>query len=274
MKLVATLTSDGTMAVAGAVVVVVSPFGTIGRGKVVQGQLVASAELGAVWGLLVDGRPIAAFVVSVDGETVDLGELIQVPEGWPIPQFHAKDGLVFAVPRSLRALRANSASRLAANVPGVTEKGATFGGLVGSVAQQIGGINSLKSGVSLMDAKVSLKGIPMSSSEALGLNFPSADVAATGVGLSELAFTLKPERSVSDSGTPPTTATVVPDVVGYTRDLAVRKLSKTGLVADTVTQLVSLNAQNGRILRQVPVPGTAVSPGAIVRLFLGKQGAP
>jgi hypothetical protein len=255
-----------------ATVEMVGPAARIARGKVTQGRLSLVAEPTAVWGLLINGQPVAALVAAVDNESTDLGEIVLVPQGLPLPLFHAREGLVFGAPRAMtgqpRATRAAAATDATLNNASLT-----FGGLVGSVAQQLNSAVTAKSGLSLIDARVSVKGVPTASNDALSLAFPTAEIAATGIGLSELSFTLRPQTAVANPSQPNPPSILVPDLIGYTRDLAVRKLAKLGLIAEISTQVVVNPKDAGRVLRQSLVRGAAVASGAVVRLFVGKHGA-
>jgi len=268
------VTSADDVPLARGTVAIVGPAGVVGRGVVSAGKFSLSAEPSAVWGLTIDDRPVACLVASFDEAGVDLGEIVLFSQGAPMALFHAKGGLVFGAPLSLMTgARALGAAAAPAAAPLPTKAGVTFGKLVGDVALQLGALPSTKTGFSLQDAKVSIKGVPTTTEGAVGLEFPSEGVAATGIGLSELAFTLKPRESTTE--TQPTTkpTIAVPDLTSYTRDLAARKLQQVGLLVDTVAQAVRTPNDVGRILQQSPAGGALVPVGTVVRLFVGKRGA-
>jgi beta-lactam-binding protein with PASTA domain len=68
------------------------------------------------------------------------------------------------------------------------------------------------------------------------------------------------------------TGPAVPNLVGYARELATRKLAAMGLLSDVSSVIVEQASQEGRIIRQVPGAGTTAAPGTVVRLFVGKLG--
>lgn len=76
----------------------------------------------------------------------------------------------------------------------------------------------------------------------------------------------------------PTTVTatdqpVVPDVRGYTSQMAVRRLQSVGLRSRTVAQYVPADraaADHGRVLQQRPGPGQQLAVGTEVELFVGR----
>lgn len=276
MKFTGRVTTADDAPLAEGVVEMVGPSGVLGRGKVVNGSFSLSAEPTAIWGLLIDGNAVVAAVASVQDQSVDVGEIVLFSKGVPMDLFHAKGGLAFGAPLSLltgsRALRAAVPSAAAAATPS-TKTSVSFGNLVGGVALQLGKIPSGDSGLQLQDAKISVKGVPTTTDDAVGLTFPSEEVAATGVGLSELTFTLKPKGPATEQPSTSSGNVTVPDLKGYTRDLAVRKLAKLGLLADTVGQIVKASKDAGRVLNQSPAGGAATPPGAVIRLFVGKSGA-
>ena len=154
-----------------------------------------------------------------------------------------------------------------------TKSGVTFGKLVGDVALQLGALPTAKSGFSLQDAKVSIKGVPTATDGAVGLEFPSEAVAATGIGLSELAFTLKPHGTTPATQPTDKPTIAVPELGSYTRDLAARKLEQAGLLVEVLAQAARTPKDIGRVLHQSPASGSTVPVGSVVRLFVGKSGA-
>jgi hypothetical protein len=269
----------------------------IGRGVVAEGGLDITAEAGPVWGLLINGQPVVAFPAAVKGDTVDLGEINLLAQGVACPAFHARDGRVFGHPFTEKletALPAPSGetpptqppTEPAPTLPGdgqtlprdtiprepvALRTGLTFSGLVGSTAQQLGAVTALKSGFNLTGASVRVKGVPTVSEDAIGLDFPNAELAATGAGLSEISFTMRPPADTAPPVVEPA-GTTVPDLLGYARELATRKLAAMSLLSDVSSVIVEQAAQEGRIVRQVPGAGTTAAPGTVVRLFVGKRG--
>jgi hypothetical protein len=256
----------------------------IGTGSVRDGALSASAEPGAVWGLLIDGLPVVAFPVSSDGEVVDLGEILILAEGLPWPAFHAKDGRVYGIARAAREATAAPAP-VVPQPPGVAGEaiGAgpapvlrtrmTFGEMFGSTARQLASAaDTLQTRFVLSDATVRLKGVPSAGQDALSLEFPSADVAATAVGLSEVAFSIRASREAVAPAPAPVAGASVPQLVGYTRELALRKAATAGFVAELSHELTANAGDEGRVVRQLPGAASLSTPGGLIRLYIGKRG--
>jgi PASTA domain len=269
--------SDGQPLARGAVDIVIpegETFTAIGHGEVVDGNLDATADPGPVWGLVIDNRPILTFPVGVEGDIVDLGRIDLLDRGVESRAFHAPDGLVFSTPA-----QPPTPTRFGATAPtprSLLERPVlTFGGLVGSSAEQLSASVTTRSAVQLTGANVRVRGVPTVSEEAIALELPDSELAATGSGLSELSFTLQPRASTTVAPTPapqPTGGLTVPNLVGYSRELALRKLGALGLVGEVNTVIVTQTTDAGRIVRQLPTAGTSVGSGALVRLFVGKTG--
>jgi hypothetical protein len=267
-------------------------IGRVGAGKVGQGALSLEADPGPVWGLRIDGRPVVATVASSDGSSADLGEIILFADGFAWPVFHALDGRVFGLPRVARieaALKADAppgqprepveppavpAGEPTTGRPVATRGGLTFGALLGSTARQLSTVVTSTKGLQLAGANITIKGVPTATDDAIGLEFPNAELAAAGTGLSELSFTLKPRGDIEPPPAPDTpSGQAVPDLLGYTRDLAVRKLATLRLASEVREEITADSTRVGRVVRQFPRPGEAVSASTLVRIFIGKQGA-
>ena len=274
------LAADGSP-LAAAKVDVVSATGTkvasIGRGTVKAGVLSATAKDVPVWALRIDGQPVIAIVVSFDGTTADVGEIVLAAQPTTWPAFHSPDGLIFGAPSAaapvqpLRAVIAPTATTTTALGIG-TRGGLTFGGLLGSAAQQLNSVVATSEGVQLTSANITIKGLPTATEDALALEFPTAELAAAGTGLSELSFTVKsvgPAAAV----TPQPSGPVLPDLSSYTRDLAVRKLAALNLVADVRDEITADRARVGRVLRQIPAAGQPVASAHAVQIYIGRLGA-
>jgi hypothetical protein len=274
-------------ALATGLVEIVMPKGSeitlLARGKIDQGRFSLEADPGPVWGLRIDGRPVAATVASSDGATADLGDIGLVADGIAWPMFHARDGRVFGVPTAARpSLTSDGASGDTSPPPPptttdrvvATRTGLTFGGLLGSSARQLTTVATAVKGLSLAGANITIKGVPTATEDAIGLDFPNAELAAAGTGLSELSFVFRPTGDTEPSPQPPTpVGPTVPDVRGYTRELALRKLAALRMVAEARDEITSDATKVGRVVRQFPAPGTAVDAATPVRIFVGKQGA-
>jgi hypothetical protein len=204
---------------------------------------------------------------------VDLGEiaLTTEPVRWPI--FHAPDGMVIGMPGhvlSARPLRALTAAAAETSTTGIgTRGGLTFGKLLGSTVEQISSVVTAGTGVQLANASITIKGVPTATEEAIAMEFPTPELAAAGTGLSEVSFTVKPV------GPPPIdkpepSGPGLPDLRGYTRDLAIRKLGAVHRVAEVRDEIISDPAKAGRVVRQIPAAGQSVASTHVVQIFVGK----
>lgn len=265
MKFTAKVTGADGAPVLKAAVELVSMDGKRWAGRVSDGKLALDAEPSAVWGLLIDDAPVMAVPVEASANEVDLGEIVLVKAGVTWPVFHARADRVYGVPR---AVVAQTGAEEAPSGRDVKRAGLSLGELLGSTAQQLTQTAPNKVGLRLTSANVLVKGIPTATGDAFGLEFPTREVAATGAGLSEVAFTLKPE-SHGNAPAPPTSGIEIPNLVGYTRDLASRKLATLGLSGEFTNQVVQDENSTGRVLRMLPRAGTRVPAQAVVRLFIG-----
>jgi PASTA domain-containing protein len=260
---------------------------TIGKGMITDGVLSADADAGAVWGVWIDKRAVIAFPVSSTAEVVDLGEIVLVGDGLPWPAFHAPDGRVYGVPRAAVAKDASAGGSASATpvtsprmvpidepMPRVVSK-MTFGDLVGNTARQLAdAATTVRSNFVLSGATVTLKGVPSGTEDAISLEFPTSDVAASGVGLSELSFSIRPtvEAPPPQPTQPAPSGSPVPDLTGYTRELAVRKAAAAGFIAEVNNAIVTDAAEAGRVIRQRPEAGSALASHGVIRLYIGKRG--
>jgi hypothetical protein len=124
-------------------------------------------------------------------------------------------------------------------------------------------------GLQWTNANITIKGVPTATEDALGLEFPNAELAAAGTGLSELSFTLKPVGPAT-TVPPQPLGPPLPDLGGYTRDLAVRKLAALHLVAEVRDEITGDRTRVGRVLRQIPAAGQPVATAPVVQIFVGK----
>jgi len=283
VKFVAKVAStDGPLARAS--VDIVAPEGgsitVIGRGTVERGALAADADPRAIWGIWIDRRPIIAFPASIDGEAVDLGEIVMLADGMEWPAFHARDGRVYGVPRAAQTVsRAPSEPAPAPGprppiprepVPTLRSR-MTFGEVLGSTARQLKQATIDTSDFRLAGATITLKGVPSATDEALSLEFPTAEMVTSGVGLSEISFAIRPAQESAAPEQPSTPASRVPDVVGYTREFAVRKIAAAGFVAEVNYEMTSDSSLAGKVIRHVPPGGNTLAPGGLIRVYVGKQ---
>jgi hypothetical protein len=277
------VSTDGELLARGTlqiVAVVRKVITVVAEATISQGDWTVDAEPGTVWGLRIDGKPVVATVVASDGATADLGDMLLIADGVPWPVFHAPDGRVFGVPPAARPASTKEPAPTqpptqpppppAETTPRVgTRTSLTFGKLLGSTAQQLSSAVVAANRLTLAGANVTIKGVPVATDEDLAIEFPNAELAAAGVGLSEVSFTLKPRGDIEQL--PPAPAgPAIPDLRGYTRELAVRKLTALGLASEVRSEVVTARASNGRVVRQVPAAGEPVSATTIVQIHVGK----
>jgi len=303
MRVVARITRGGQALAQGKAELVALEDGEVvvlRSGRVADGRVSLTAELGPIWGLRIDGLAVLAAPLGTSkGATLDLGEIALLPTPLELAAFHAGDGRVHGVPSRL-ATSATSARAAAPVAARATTIGATVGAtagavaadataiggdtadtgkvalsmgkLLGSVAEQLRTSVVVESGFQLGAASVKIKGVPTTATDALGLILPStADIASGGAGMSEVSFDLRPslegvrpEKPIDPSGPS------VPEVVGYSRELALRKLSALGYLTQVRSEIVSDGGLEGRVVRQIPKAGMVTAAGSVVSLFVAK----
>jgi hypothetical protein len=274
MRFVASVATTGGEPVSGVKVELLTLAGSLAEGVVKGGRLALSVDetVPPVWALAFDGQPVLAFPVEATEDVVDLGEIVTSPDGWPWPAFHAPDGRVFGVPRALPQVTAEPAG----GQPTPSESTIDFGAavplrvLLDSTTQQIEQVAASADRLKLTGATVTVRGLPSGSGSDFGLSFPEAELARNATGLSELSFGLRPDISRPLDTPAPQTTTALPDLTGYTRDLAVRKLEAAGLTVTVASEVVTEPRAVGRVVRQMPPAGHPADPEVPVQIFVGK----
>lgn len=178
-------------------------------------------------------------------------------------QLHDPDDYVLSDPASVRATSLESAP---------TADAVPLEQLAGSASEQLGAtsrrLDAAAHPMRLGDVQVTLRGaLSPTKAHALAMRFQD-DLAAGSA--SEVVLDFRPSEAPSGAEA----AITVPDVRGYTRSLAERKVALAGLVARPVLVTVDDTAQAGRIQRQRPAPGSSARLGDRVHLFLGRPTAP
>ena len=246
---------------------------TIGTGTVADGTLSATADPGPVWGVRIDRQAIVAFPISVAGDVVDLGEIVMVDGGLAWPAFHATDGRVYGIPRAARPGK-SPAARLALADDDMTRPVSkmTFAEMFSSTARQMAEATTTSgTNLALGGATVTLKGLASRDADAIALEFPTPEVAAGNPELSVLSFSIQPPAETN--GAPPVQpppSPTVPYLIGYTRDLAVRKAALAGFITEVNSEIVGDAADTGTVVRQIPSRDAPLPAGGLIRLFIGK----
>jgi len=244
----------------------------IATGKIDQGSLSIEATPGPVWGLRINSRPVLAVVISSDGErTANLGDIVLSDAGVAWPAFHAPDGRVFGLARAPFVVTAlGRGGQPTARVE--TKTGLTFGAMLGSTAQQLNPVVVQRSGFRFDAANIVVRGVPTVTQDALGLDFPNAELAAAGAGLSEIVSLAQtgrrqgPGHRYRRSGAADSARRV-----GYTRELAVRKLTADSVPSELHDEVTTDAVKAERVLRQFPSWGTTIADDTVVRIFIGKR---
>jgi len=146
----------------------------------------------------------------------------------------------------------------------------TFADVLSSTARQLGGVRLTESPLAFTGASITLKGIPVATNDAIGLEFPDADLIKSGVGLSELRFAVE-TKTAPQTPKPTTEQPATPDLVGYTAELAQRKAIGRGFTVELNREIVTAERDVGRVVRQAPAAGSEPLPNAIMRLYIGKR---
>ena len=273
MRFVASVATTGGEPVSGVKVELLTVAGSLAEGVVKGGKLALSVDAAVppVWALAFDEQPVLAFPVKATEDVVELGEIVTSRDGWPWPAFHAPDGLVFGVPRALTELTAAPGDGQP-STPGNT---IDFGDavplrvLLDSTAQQVEHVAASADRLKITGATVTVRGLPSGSGSDFSLTFPEAELAKNVNGLSEVSFALRPDISRPLDTPPPQTTTALPDLTGYTRDLAVRKLAAAGHTVAVASEVVTEPRAVGRVVRQTPPAGHPADAEVPVQIFVG-----
>lgn len=275
MRIVARVATTDGQPVSGVKVQVLTVDRSLAQGVLKGGKLAVSVEgtLPPVWALAFDGQPVLAFPVKASDDVIDLGEIVTSPDGWPFPAFHAPDGRVFGVSRAMLEWTA----QLADARPSTPETAIDFAKavplrvLLDSSTQQLATVAMAADRLKLTGATVTVRGLPSGSGSDFSLSFPEAELAKNANGLSELSFALRPDVArLRGTPTAPEPTTVLPNLTGYTRDLAVRKLAAAGHAVIVASEVVSESRAVGRVVRQTPPAGHPADPDVPVQIFIGK----
>lgn len=154
-----------------------------------------------------------------------------------------------------------------------TRKTYSLSELVSGAGAQVGTASTSvsTSGVSLGEVKLTIRGVA-APTEAGAVGLSLDETSRDGAVLSELSTRYVPGQPTAPTGTPAaeSAAPATPDLRGYTRQMAARKLAGLGLQATFATLSVPPGSPDlGRVVRQSPPPGAPASPGGTLRLFLG-----
>ncbi|MDH5670842.1 MAG: PASTA domain-containing protein [Myxococcales bacterium] len=286
MKVVATVRDEdgGLLARAAVTAVEARTNGPreIAEGRISQGKLSVSFETNSAWGLLIEGRPVLIAPRVATARSVDLGELVLRKQGLPVPVFHASDGLVFGVPAELHVhlqaaqrrsmgdgARAAATGDPTADAVASTERiQMSFGDALGSTTRQLHEATVADTNFTLASVTVNLKGIPTASDNSIGLEFPDAELIKSGAALSELTFNVSPRAQATEPAA--ASGPALPDLTGYTPELAQRKAAALALTTELHAEVVSDARRAGVVVRQLPVAGSIADPDNLLRLYVGK----
>lgn len=228
-----------------------------------------------VLGLRVDGRPVVVVPNPLPENAVDLGVLVvsesplfastafpceKVCYGLPAALYAPADPQPVAAKRTVSAVVSDTALQLEAARSSV-EKTSTY---------------------TLGQVSITMKGVLGEEGDRTTLSL-APDSVLDAAAYSEVAFVLDPRTPAGSGSTSPTeptdpnpddpTAPRMPDLRGYTRALAERKLAQLGLAGSfdgiAVDPTGEGARQVGRVVTQLPPPDAPLGNGR-VRLFLGR----
>ena len=268
--------ADGLPLAAGEVSVH-GPRGTrmvvLGRGQVEAGRLQVEAELGPVWGLRIDGRAVLTWPQALEADTLRLVPLRLRTAPVVLPVVHALRSAVWGWPAALDAVAEAVADAPAAAraVPAAAalRPGVPISTLLGNAATQIREVSLTDSGLQLGTTSLKLTGIASNNGDVIGIKFPElAEELAAGSAMSELSVSFTPPAQPPAPPAPVAPTPLVPDLGGYTRALALRKLTALRYSAQVRTAGVADASQQGKVLRQMPRAGEPLVAGSTVVLFI------
>jgi hypothetical protein len=272
----------------------------VAQGEITDGRFDVESDPGPVWGLTIDDLPVVVVPVAAEKDSVDVGVVRLLAKGVETPAFHSVEGRVFAIPQAPTAEPRAPERPTNPTLPGgaiptlprvpiddvvlprlpggavpripVTELpddqlGADLTSIVGNLGGQISAARGALAGIGLVSADVSVRGVPTILDDTVGFVFPAAG-ALSGLELSEMkiGFRPVPDDVPEETSTSPVS---VPNVVGYARQLAVRKLASSGLGLVVHSSVAKDAEERGRVIRQIPAAGTQVEMATIVQIFVG-----
>lgn len=243
-----------------------------------------------VLGLRVDDRSVLVHP-RVAGDALDLGTLVLADEVLLETTAFPCDGACHGLPVELAppasvdegagddvSEEAEVEGREAEPVDTTARRSASLAEVVQDTSRQLGDATASRSagGFQITGATVAIKGVVTTDeNDALQLGFGGGD---DGAAMSTITLQLTPE----DEGELPDDAAgassddgpLAPDLRGYTRSLAERKLAARGLRA--AVHGITIDPEGpqaglaGRVVQQRPAPGTPSPAGMAIHLFLGK----
>lgn len=240
--------------------------------KVLGGKLALELPESAAstFGLLVDGRPVLTVPVRATAKRIDLGEITIGDEPLlSMPAFPARDGAIYGLPRALREELAPPAALAAGATLG--EDPSSLSAVLTSVGEQISKVDSQLTGTAYKLGRVTLRLKGVATQDAEGtvtwkLITPEDLGSVSGDQMSEVEASYNTGESPAAS---PVSAKT-PAVVGYTRQLAERKLRSAGFHPEVSYIYVTDPAQADRVVRQMPAAGVTTTERS-VRLYFGKN---
>jgi PASTA domain len=247
-----------------------------GTGQVKAGrlELTAEAELGPVWGLRIDGRAVLALPWRQAGEVLELLpiELLAVPLALKVP--HALRGEVWGRPRfgtDMAAAGAPARPSAAASLASPV----AMSDLVTDAAKQIHFGASASAGLlQLSTANVTLSGVGSKVGDQLSMQFPTTAEELATAAVTTLDLKFAPPAAAGPAPPPPAPPPTVPQVVGYTRELAQRKLAAARFAVQMRMAATASPQDAGRVLRQIPAAGQPLTAGEVVLLFVAQGVTP
>lgn len=223
-------------------------------------------KLAPTWGLRIDGKPVLAVVQSTASGDADLGtiELFARPVAFQL--FHTPDGLIYGASKPPPPKDPN-VDIVTFSKPSVTV-GITD--MLESATEQIAKGSLASSSLALTSATLKVKGLATAVEDGFAFHLPALqDLIGAQANLSEVSVSFRPPAPEESRGSTP--SAIVPDLSGYTQELAQRKLAAAGFIADLASEAVDDSTQDGRVVRQLPAAGASLAKHGKVRVFLGKK---
>lgn len=118
--------------------------------------------------------------------------------------------------------------------------------------------------IRLGDVQLTLRGALANEADQLAMRFDEAVLVPGAVSEVVLQYRVAEQQTVAEG------STVVPDLAGYTRSLALRKLQDRGLGGTVAWQITDDPRAAGRVVQQRPPAGTTLERGQNVALHLGR----
>lgn len=239
-------------------------------GKVENGRLSVEGDVESIWTISINEQAIISWPARDFGEFIELSPIQMLDVPAKVPVLHSTRAEVWGLPIGVTASSGTATPPPPAPPPATDIPPVAFSQLVSNAAQQIQLASRSNVGLQLGAASLKLTGLASSSGDGLAMKFPkTTEELAAGAAMSQLAVSfVAPSTNVPppETGAAPRT----PNIIGYTKELALRKLASKGYGAQVRYAVVADANVEGTVVRQQPAAEQALSAGATVIIYIAQ----